>query len=236
MEKKNLKEVIAKIKDFINNKIDAKELDEFSESLNVRAYIPLLDKLKLAITIVSKQESVEYEVLEIKMAEFYKDMFFKVLLEGYAMLQVDDEDCTFENYDLLYPVIGVWLLSFCNNDYQIVLDMIRESMSLYNIKAITDTVGSFSAENIEKMAQENDKFIKNLEDNKPLIDSLRDVFLATDKNTKLVVDAIKTSASQTMQKRVSENMSAKSNTKKRGRPKKVIELKEEDLKKDENKE
>lgn len=204
MEKKNLKEVIAKIKEFVEGKISEKEIDEFGNSLNIRAYIPLMDKLRLAITIVSKQEYYNYEVLEIKMAEFYKDLFFDVLLKNYAMIEVDDEDCTYENYDLLYPVLGTWLLSYCGNDYNIVKEMIQDSMNLYNIKAINDSVGSISNEGIEKLIQENKNFMKTLEENKPVIEDLKDIMIGTDKNTKLAIESIRKEANKIAKERMKE--------------------------------
>ena len=204
MEKKNLKEVIAKIKEFVEGQISEKEIDEFGNSLNIRAYIPLMDKLRLAITIVSKQEYYNYEVLEIKMAEFYKDLFFDVLLKNYAMIEVDDEDCTYENYDLLYPVLGTWLLSYCGNDYNIVKEMIQDSMNLYNIKAINDSVGSISDEGIEKLIQENKNFMKTLEENKPVIEDLKDIMIGTDKNTKLAIESIRKEANKIAKERMKE--------------------------------
>lgn len=204
MEKKNLKEVIAKIKEFVEGKISEKEIDEFGNSLNIRAYIPLMDKLRLAITIVSKQEYYNYEVLEIKMAEFYKDLFFDVLLKNYAMIEVDDEDCTYENYDLLYPVLGTWLLSYCGNDYNIVKEMIQDSMNLYNIKAINDSVGSISDEGIEKLIQENKNFMKTLEENKPVIEDLKDIMIGTDKNTKLAIESVRKEANKIAKERLKE--------------------------------
>ena len=217
MEKKNLKEVIAKIKEFVEGKISEKEIDEFGNSLNIRAYIPILDKLKLAITIVSKQEYSNYETLEIKMAEFYKDMFFLVLLGGYAMLEVDDEDCTYDNYDLLYPVLGTWLLSYCGNDYAIILDMIKESMSLYNIRFISDTVNEISEKGLEKAIEENKKIVDFLNENEPLVADLKDIFLATNQDTKKVVDivnkAIISLADATMIGKTKNNSSIKKTTK-----------------------
>lgn len=204
MEKKNLKEVIAKIKEFVEGKISEKEIDEFGNSLNIRAYIPLMDKLRLAITIVSKQEYYNYEVLEIKMAEFYKDLFFDVLLKNYAMIEVDDEDCTYENYDLLYPVLGTWLLSYCGNDYNIVKEMIQDSMNLYNIKSINDSVGSISDEGIEKLIQENKNFMKTLEENKPVIEDLKDIMIGTNKNTKLAIESVRKEANKIAKERMKE--------------------------------
>lgn len=184
--------LVQKVTEYQEGKISLEDLDELGKEISIRAYLPLIDKMTCVLALVSGMQYNTAETYEVKIVEMYKEMFFSVLLGKYGMIDVSDRTLyTYSNYDLLYPIIGKFLLAYCKDDYEMIEKMIKDSMNYYGLTSITDAVGAIDMEELKKNTDSNEKFIKGLEQNKDLIHDLKEIMVFNDSTTKKFVDTVR---------------------------------------------
>ena len=188
-----LKECIDISTKFLNKEIDEDEFNKFGTRINIRAYIPIIEKMKLIIELIGNAMlSTGTTSSEIIMTEMYKDIFYKVLLKTYCQIDLGEEDYqTYDNYDLLFPFFYSYIMQFCKQDYDIFMDMLKNSLTLNNILKIMETMDGIDSEKIKKYSEHTEKLIKELNDKKELIESLRDIALFNDPNLKYVLKEVR---------------------------------------------
>lgn len=187
--------LVQKVTEYQEGKISLEDLDELGKEISIRAYLPLIDKMTCVLALVSGMQYSTAETYEVKIVEMYKEMFFSVLLGKYGMIDVSDRTLyTYSNYDLLYPIIGKFLLAYCKDDYEMIEKMIKDSMNYYGLTSITDAVGAIDMEELKKNTDSNEKFIKGLEQNKDLIHDLKEIMVFNDGTTKKFVDTVRKGA------------------------------------------
>lgn len=187
--------LVQKVTEYQEGKISLEDLDELGKEISIRAYLPLIDKMTCVLALVSGMQYNTAETYEVKIVEMYKEMFFSVLLGKYGMIDVSDRTLyTYSNYDLLYPIIGKFLLAYCKDDYEMIEKMIKDSMNYYGLTSITDAVGAIDMEELKKNTDSNEKFIKGLEQNKDLIHDLKEIMVFNDSTTKRFVDTVRKGA------------------------------------------
>ena len=184
--------LVQKVTEYQEGKISLEDLDELGKEISIRAYLPLIDKMTCVLALVSGMQYNTAETYEVKIVEMYKEMFFSVLLGKYGMIDVSDRTLyTYSNYDLLYPIIGKFLLAYCKDDYEMIEKMIKDSMNYYGLTSITDAVGAIDMEELKKNTDSNEKFIKGLEQNKDLIHDLKEIMVFNDSTTKKFVATVR---------------------------------------------
>ena len=198
--------LVQKVTEYQEGKISLEDLDELGKEISIRAYLPLIDKMTCVLALVSGMQYNTAETYEVKIVEMYKEMFFSVLLGKYGMIDVSDRTLyTYSNYDLLYPIIGKFLLAYCKDDYEMIEKMIKDSMNYYGLTSITDAVGAIDMEELKKNTDSNEKFIKRLEQNKDLIHDLKEIMVFNDGTTNRFVDTVRKSALESQKVSVDAN-------------------------------
>ena len=198
--------LVQKVTEYQEGKISLEDLDELGKEISIRAYLPLIDKMTCVLALVSGMQYNTAETYEVKIVEMYKEMFFSVLLGKYGMIDVSDRTLyTYSNYDLLYPIIGKFLLAYCKDDYEMIEKMIKDSMNYYGLTSITDAVGAIDMEELKKNTDSNEKFIKGLEQNKDLIHDLKEIMVFNDSTTKKFVDTVRKGALESQKVNVEGN-------------------------------
>ena len=198
--------LVQKVTEYQEGKISLEDLDELGKEISIRAYLPLIDKMTCVLALVSGMQHNTAETYEVKIVEMYKEMFFSVLLGKYGMIDVSDRTLyTYSNYDLLYPIIGKFLLAYCKDDYEMIEKMIKDSMNYYGLTSITDAVGAIDMEELKKNTDSNEKFIKGLEQNKDLIHDLKEIMVFNDGTTKKFVDTVRKGALESQKVSVEAN-------------------------------
>ena len=103
-EQIKLAELVNVASRFVQGKSSVEELDELGNRMTIRNYIPILDKMRLIMAIIFKFNAEDVEMHEIRVINMERELFFDVLLGGYALIDVNDPDLrTYQSYDLLYP-------------------------------------------------------------------------------------------------------------------------------------
>ena len=177
VEKITLEELIYTATKITRNKMTPKEIDEFGKKMTVRVYIPILDKMRIVMNPIFEMNFQEVEMEEIRVTMLRKYMFFNVLLGQYAMIDVSNKQLqTYEAYDLLYPIFSPYILNYCSSDYEEIKSMIQESLNIYAMKDLDALFKNVDYKSLEKAAQENEKLIKKMAEDKETLKEIRELY------------------------------------------------------------
>lgn len=221
----SLSELIEVAKKYISGEIKDVELNEFAQKLSIRSYIPINEKKLYVMTLLTSlmYTTPDGGLYEENIVNLYKDMFFYVLLGGYSFINCDDLSLmTEENYDLLYPIFGDYILQYCKNDYEICKDLIRDSLNLYHFDDLLNSFRNIDEDKLGQAIEINKNVMKSLEENKDLIEKLNKIAAFNDPFTRQVADMIKDQAVEKARKEIKNNVEViEEVVKKRGRKKKT---------------
>lgn len=171
-----LQEIVDLCKNYVAGNITQEEMTEYGSNMVIRQYLPILEKISIAISITTQHLFSDVDAQEVKMAELYKYMFFYGLLSGYAMIDCSDKNLvSFENYDLLYPIFAPFILNYCGHDYENFKEFIKDSLNLYNIKELMNNFEAINPEMLEKATISNKELINILDKNKELVSDIKEI-------------------------------------------------------------
>ena len=203
-EKKiNLAELVNASVDFIRGDISVDEMAKIGDKLTIRNYIPILDKYKIMMSLVFDMNQTGVEQGELATVNLERDLFFKVLLGEYAMVDVSDENLwTYYNYDLLYPIFMPYILQYCYMDYEKLVKMIDKSLDIYHMHELSDMLSSVDYQELEKNAEENRNLIEALEKNKDLVANLKGLLKANNPMADMIVSGVQKEAIDSINKQM----------------------------------
>ena len=227
-EQIKLAELVNVASRFVQGKTSVEELDELGNRMTIRNYIPILDKMRLIMAIIFKFNAEDVEMHEIRVINMERELFFDVLLGGYALIDVNDPDLrTYQSYDLLYPLFANFILQYCKDDYSKIVKMIEDSLNIYAMQDLDSLFNNVDYKALKESAKQHEELVKKLEQNKEMVANLRRIMDATDPNTKKVLDNISEIANEEAKQSLSElTEQSKKETKPkstRGRKKKTEE-------------
>lgn len=185
-----LEEIIRVSNNFINGEWTEEEMNEYGELMHIRTYIPLLEKTSLVMKILTVFLYQEINACEAKIAELYKNLFFGVILEGYAFIDCSNINLwTYGNYDLLYPIFAPYILGYCEQDYKILESLVKDSINMYNITELVESIEGIDADKLEQSNIDSQEFLKELKSNTELVGDLKDLIMFNDPtNTQMIKD------------------------------------------------
>lgn len=191
----NLAELVNASVDFIRGDISVDEMAKIGDKLTIRNYIPILDKYKIMMSLVFDMNQTGVEQGELATVNLERDLFFKVLLGEYAMVDVSDENLwTYYNYDLLYPIFMPYILQYCYMDYEKLVKMIDKSLDIYHMHELSDMLSSVDYQELERNAEENRNLIEALEKNKDLVANLKELLKANNPMADMIVSGVQKEA------------------------------------------
>lgn len=174
---------------FAQGKATVDELDEFGNRMTIRSYIPILEKMRLIMAIIFKFNSEDVEMHEIRVINMERELFFDVLLGGYALIDVADPDMrTYQSYDVLYPLFANYILQYCKDDYNKIVKMIEDSLNIYAMKDLDSLLGNVDYQALKESAKQHEKLLEKLEKNKKMVADLRKIMETNDPKTKQIMD------------------------------------------------
>lgn len=186
-----LEELVKTSVDYVQGKTNEKALDALGQRMTVRGYMPILEKLRLMMGIIFNMNAMDVEAEEVRVVSMQKDLFFNVLLAGYALIDTSNEELkTYDSYDLLYPLFAPYILQYCEHDYKQLVEMIEKSLNIYNMKELDSLFASVNYQALKDAQAENVKLMESLEKNKEVLAELRKVYELTHPNLKGTYDAI----------------------------------------------
>ena len=209
-EQIKLAELVNVASRFAQGKTSVEELDELGNRMTIRNYIPILDKMRLIMAIIFKFNAEDVEMHEIRVINMERELFFDVLLGGYALIDVNDPDLrTYESYDLLYPLFANFILQYCKDDYNKIVKMIEDSLNIYAVQDLDSLFNNVNYKALKETAKQHEELLKSFEKNKKLVADLRKIYEAENPDGVKVLDAV----SETIQREANEEAKQKlSNT------------------------
>lgn len=209
-EQIKLAELVNVASRFVQGKTSVEELDELGNRMTIRNYIPILDKMRLIMAIIFKFNAEEVEMHEIRVINMERELFFDVLLGGYALIDVNDPDLrTYQSYDLLYPLFANFILQYCKDDYSKIVKMIEDSLNIYAMQNLDSLFNNVDYKALKETAKQHDELLKSFEKNKKLVADLRKIYELENPDGVKVLDAV----SETIQREANEEAKQKlSNT------------------------
>ena len=191
-KKLSLELIIEKAKGFISGDISEEDMAGFGGEMTIRSYIPILEKMALIMSITNQHIYSNVETQEIRMVEMYKNIFFYLMLSGYANIDCSDRELiTYSNYDLLYPIYAPLILSYCKDDYELTINMLKDSINFYNIQDISEGLNGINETALQEATKANKDLMRELGENKDLIHELKELAELNDPTTKKMVETIK---------------------------------------------
>ena len=188
----SLELIIEKAKDFISGEVSQEDMASFGGDMTIRSYIPILEKMALIMSITNQHVYSTVETQEIKMVEMYKNIFFYLMLSGYANVDCSDRELiTYSNYDLLYPIYAPFILSYCKDDYELTINMLKDSINFYNIQDISEGLNGINETALKEATKANKDLMRELGENKDLIHELKEIAELNDPTTKKMIETIK---------------------------------------------
>ena len=209
-EQIKLAELVNVASRFVQGKTSVEELDELGNRMTIRNYIPILDKMRLIMAIIFKFNAEDVEMHEIRVINMERELFFDVLLGGYALIDVNDPDLrTYQSYDLLYPLFANFILQYCKDDYSKIVKMIEDSLNIYAMQDLDSLFNSVDYKALKETAKQHEELLKSFEKNKKLVADLRKIYELENPDGVKVLDAV----SETIQREANEEAKQKlSNT------------------------
>lgn len=187
-----LQELIVKTQSFLNQKITREEYDEWSNKFLIKSNLSSMQKLSYLISLVTVYNYTPNVSNEMLIAELYKHFFFRVYLGGYLDVQyIEENDMTFENYDLLEPIFGPWIESYAQRDINILKDMLKDALSLSTGKNIINALEGVNGEAINKQLEHNKKLIDFLNQDSEKIANLNNIAILNDPAAVKLLEEIK---------------------------------------------
>lgn len=183
VEKITLEELIYNASKIVSDKIKEEELNKLGNKLIIRTYLPILEKMRVMMTLIFDMNNQDVEMEEIRVVSLKKNMFFNVLLGEYAMIDVSNKDLqTYQSYDLLYPIFAPFILQYCEKDYNEMKEMIRESLNIYAMKDLDSLLNNIDYQSLAESAKKNEELLEKMKNDKDTLKEIRELYEALEKS------------------------------------------------------
>lgn len=175
-----------KIKEII---ADVKAGNNFADKVKVRRYIPILEKGDIARNYLFKVNSMNLDLMDpvTKVTETEMLWRFNVLLE-FTNIKVDDDDITFENYDVLSSS-GIFdhIKEECGLDFTKMEKFIMETMMFSRNDFMSDVLKSANGDNLKESLKE----FKEILGDKELVNKMSEIIAFNDPIAKAEIEKAK---------------------------------------------
>ena len=155
---------------YLKGEITDDDFNVFGSKMNIRMYLPILEKMQLIMRILAttqiSQNVVNPEIITVEM---YKNIFYTVILGAYGQIELGEKDIqTYDNYDLLFPLFEPFIMQYAKKDFKVFKNMLNDSMGLYSLTNISNTMDNINMDELKKVARENRELIRNIESKEKL--------------------------------------------------------------------
>ena len=175
-----------KIKEII---ADVKAGNNLADKVKVRRYIPILEKGDIARNYLFKVNSMNLDLMDpvTKVTETEMLWRFNVLLE-FTNIKVDDDDITFENYDVLSSS-GIFdhIKEECGLDFTKMEKFIMETMMFSRNDFMSDMLKSANGDNLKESLKE----FKEILGDKELVNKMSEIIAFNDPIAKAEIEKAK---------------------------------------------
>lgn len=180
-----------KIKEII---ADVKAGNNFADKVKIRRYIPILEKGDIARNYLFKVNSMNLDLMDPVTKVIESEMLwrFNVLLE-FTNIKIDDDDITFENYDILSSS-GIFdhIKEECGLDFTKMERFIMETMTFSRNDFMSDMLKSANGDNLKESLKE----FKEILGDKELVNKMSEIIAFNDPIAKAEIEKAKAGAAK----------------------------------------
>lgn len=180
-----------KIKEII---ADVKAGNNFADKVKIRRYIPILEKGDIARNYLFKVNSMNLDLMDPVTKVIESEMLwrFNVLLE-FTNIKIDDDDITFENYDILSSS-GVFdhIKEECGLDFTKMETFIMGTMMFSRNDFMSDMLKSANGDNLKESLKE----FKEILGDKELVNKMSEIIAFNDPIAKAEIEKAKAGAAK----------------------------------------
>lgn len=190
----SLEEVIEICTNFTLGLVTVEELNEWCKKVYIKPYMPILDKMSILSALAYDEVYLGTYSCELKTIELEVKKFFKVLIKGYTNIEITEQNedlCSFENFDILYPMLEKWFLTYCEQDYKKLEKMIDDNFNFNFMQNFMSVVENIDSDVISESIKTNKELIETISKNKKMVSDLSNIITMNDPMTKTVADEVK---------------------------------------------
>ena len=180
-----------KIKEII---ADVKAGNNFADKVKIRRYIPILEKGDIARNYLFKVNSMNLDLMDPVTKVIESEMLwrFNVLFE-FTNIKIDDDDITFENYDVLSSS-GIFdhIKEECGLDFTKMEKFIMETMMFSRNDFMSDMLKSANGDNLKESLKE----FKEILGDKELVNKMSEIIAFNDPIAKAEIEKAKAGAAK----------------------------------------
>lgn len=203
-----ISEVVGVCKQFIEGKINQSELEEWGKKITVKVYLSVQIKMRILSNIINYSNYIEttdcsWETVQIEEMKFWYGLL------AYTNIQVlpaeEELYYTDDMYDLLYPIIGLWIEQYCENDYQALCKMLDNNFNIYWARNTMELFENLDSDSLTAAVQENKKMLDDIKSNEDTVNKLIEVGVYNDPYVKAVGDSLKKQVIEDIKKKPIKN-------------------------------
>ena len=159
-----------------DEKITQEEFEEWCDRIYFKTYIPIEDKIEVLNEIIFEEEFSDDLNLKVLQLELYK--FYKILIEKYTNISVKRKDMTIENYNIVYSLLGNWILTICGIDYQKTMDILKDYMNYNNISLLINTANVINNTSFDEYMKDQKEMFEWLKSNKNVVKEISQIVVS----------------------------------------------------------
>lgn len=173
MEEKiiTLNEVLEIGNKYKNGEMTYDELKEWGDTILVRTYMPIREKVE-RITKILFDETYSEEIME-RFLELEMNKFWFLLL-GYTNIEINEETdlLTEDNYNLVFGLLGDWLLNFIKLDYDRSIELFDRIYNYLNVEDLRQSFNNLAGTDFNKMMESNQSLLEFFSQDREGMDKL----------------------------------------------------------------
>lgn len=166
-----LDEVLEIGKKYQNKEMTYEELKEWGDTILVRTYMPIREKVERISKILFDSiysEDIMERFLELEMNKFW------ILLLGYTNIEINEETdlLTEDNYNLAFGLLGDWLLNFVKLDYDRSIELFDSIYNYLNVEDLRQSFNNLAGTDFSKMMESNQSLLEFFSQDREGMDKL----------------------------------------------------------------
>lgn len=172
----NFEDVVEECIKLHDEEITQEEFEEWCDRIYFKTYIPIEDKIEVLNEIIFEEEFSDDLNLKVLQLELYK--FYKILIEKYTNILVERKDMTIENYNIVYSLLGNWILTICGIDYQKTMDILKDYMNYNNISLLINTANVINNTSFDEYMKTQKEMFEWLKNNKNVVKEISQIVVS----------------------------------------------------------
>lgn len=171
-----LDEAINKCSEFLKGEINQEDFNKWLDKVFVLYYLPIRNKYETIQDFLFDKEYFQAissypNEIQVELGKWFYMMlaYTNIEVSGY------EEYITLDNYDIMVRCLGNLFETLCGKDYNRLVKMYEDAISIENITNIMQMISDIPVENQDKVSEDINETLNKLNDNKETLNRLAEV-------------------------------------------------------------